>query len=238
MCICVCSRAVYVIFSQSQCIGVTEDLPLPSRQFKYRFTCRETCQGQEWGLASFPDTILSAMLGLKWAIPQSLGQSKRRETTTKKLQVPTEKLKKSVLPKCLEVCFCICLLLPRWRSLCWGWRPGVSVYAAAGRDALLNSSGSSRGRSMSRGGPGTAIVLHRITGRHTSHAIYTKQQAHAYVHTQVHIQYTHTHTSRDNELRHNKGRALDCSPVAMSFHCCWEKGDFGESHQHFHIQYI
>lgn len=38
-------------------------------------TCRETCQGQEWGLASFPDTILSAMLGLKWAIPQSLGQS-------------------------------------------------------------------------------------------------------------------------------------------------------------------
>lgn len=47
---------------------------------------------------------------------------------------------------------------------------------------------------MSRGGPGTAIVLHRITGRHTSHAIYTKQQAHAYVHTQVHIQYTHTRT--------------------------------------------
>lgn len=55
-----------------------------SRFFEYwatskRFTCKETCQGQEWGLASFPDTILSAMLGLKWAIPQSLGQSKKRK---------------------------------------------------------------------------------------------------------------------------------------------------------------
>lgn len=65
------------------------------------------------------------------------------------------------------------------------------MYAAAGRDALLNSSGNSRDRKRSRGGPGTAIVFYRITGRHTSHAIYTRQQAHADVHTQVHIQYTH-----------------------------------------------
>lgn len=52
-------------------------------QHKARFTCRETCQGQEWGLASLPDTILSAMLGLKWAIPQSLGQSERRKNKIK-----------------------------------------------------------------------------------------------------------------------------------------------------------
>lgn len=36
----------------------------------------------------------------------------------------------------------------------------------------------------------------RITGRHTSHAIYTRQRAHTDVHAQVHIQHTHTHTSK------------------------------------------
>lgn len=99
-----------------------------------------------------------------------------------------------------------------WRSLCCGCRPGMSVYASAGRDALLNSSGSSRDRKRSRGGPGTAIVYHRITGRHTSHYIYIGQQVHADVHT-----LTHTHNSRDNELCHYKGQALDCSPVQLKF---------------------
>lgn len=37
------------------------------------------------------------------------------------------------------------------------------------------------------------------------------------------VQHTQQHTSRDNEPGHNKGRALDCSPLAVSFHCCWEK---------------
>ena len=32
-------------------------------------------------MASFPDTILSAMLGLKWDMPQSLGQSRSTEDT-------------------------------------------------------------------------------------------------------------------------------------------------------------
>lgn len=136
------------------------------------------------------------------------------------------------------MCFCVCSPSPRWRSLCWGCRPGLSEYAAAGRDALLNS----RDRKMSRAGTGMAIVLQRITSRRKTHAIYTKQQAHADVNTQVCIQYTHTHTqqytSRDNELRHNKGGVLDCSSVAVTFHCCWKKRDFRESYQHFHIQYI
>lgn len=34
---------------------------------------------------------------------------------------------------------------------------------------------------------------------------------------------TQQHTSRDKEPRHNKGEALDSSPVALSFHCSWEK---------------
>ena len=49
---------------------------------------------------------------------------------------------------------------------------------------------------------------------------------------------TQLHTSGDNELCHNKGRALDSSPVALSFHYSWEKGDSGESHQHFHVHIV
>lgn len=127
---------------------------------------------------------------------------------------------------------------PRARSLCCGvCLPWASVYAAAGRDALLNSSGSSRDRRRSRGGPGTAIVFPQNHPPGTHPTLFIPGSKHtADVHTQV--QYTHTHTFRDNELCHNKGRALDCSPVAMSFHCCSEKEDFGESHQHFHIHIV
>lgn len=89
----------------------------------------------------------------------------------------------------------VCLPSPRWRTLCCGCRPGVSVYAAAGSDALLNSSGSSRDRRRSRGGPGTAIVFHRITGRHTSHVIYTRQQwTRRCPYTGTHTAHTHTQT--------------------------------------------
>ncbi|MEQ2248032.1 hypothetical protein ILYODFUR_015126, partial [Ilyodon furcidens] len=66
---------------------------------------------------------------------------------------------------------------PRWRTLCCGCCPGMSVYAAACRDALLNSSSGSRDINRSRGGPGAAIVFQRITHQSTTNTIYSKQQA-------------------------------------------------------------
>lgn len=47
---------------------------------------------------------------------------------------------------------------------------------------------------MSRGGSGTAIILRRITGRHTSRPIYTRQQTHAGVHRPAHAVQTHNDT--------------------------------------------
>lgn len=113
----------------------------------------------------------------------------------------------------------VCLPSPRWRSLCWGCRLGVSVFAAAGRDALLNS----RDRRMSRGGSGTAIILHRITGRHTSRPIYTRQQTHAGVHRPVHIQYKHTTAHLQGQWAAPQQRPSAGLFSCISFHCCWEK---------------
>lgn len=106
---------------------------------------------------------------------------------------------------------------PRWRSLCWGCRLGVSVFAAAGRDALLSSSGSSRDRRMSRGGPGTAIVLYAESPAGTRPTLFIPGSEHRQMHIRRHAYGANTQrrTSRDNEPRRNKGRALDCSPVAI-----------------------
>lgn len=104
---------------------------------------------------------------------------------------------------------CLLVFSPRWRSLCWGCRPGVSVYACAGTGALLKSRGSSRDRKASRGGPGTAIVMHRVTSQHAAHTIYTKQSAGTFTCTCYAC--TRTHTPRKTTAR----CALDCSPVAV-----------------------
>lgn len=120
--------------------------------------------------------------------------------------------------------------------MCCGCRPGVSVYAATGRDAWFSSSNSSSGERRSGGGPGTAIVFHGVSGQHVSQRyLYQAASVHTHVHTQVHIQNTSAHTSTlagtmDSAAKKKKGQALDCSPVAACFH-----GDFRESHQHFHI---
>lgn len=117
-------------------------------------------------------------------------------------------------------CVSVCASSPRWRSLCWGCRPGVSVYAAAGGEALLKSS--SRDREMSGGGPGTAIVLQIRQLTCSPRYLYQRTQMYC-TYTGAHTKHTQQYTSGDNKRWHNKGRALDCSPVAASFHCCWWK---------------
>lgn len=194
---------------------------------KDRFTCRETCQGQEWGLASFPDTILSAMLGLKWAMPQSLGQSEDRKHKNHLEKVTTswENLKNLLkfVCSCLQVCSrphpggAACAVAVVRGSVCMQLRaetPCSTAAAAAEEEAEAEEVQAQPSSS------------HRITGQHTSHAIYTRQRAHTDVHAQVHIQHTHTpaNTSGDNEPCYNK--ALDCSPVAVMFYCRWEKRGF------------
>lgn len=87
---------------------------------------------------------------------------------------------------------------PRWRILCCGCSSGLRVYAAAGRDALLNSSS----RDRSRGGPGTAIVFHRITSHDATDAFYSRRQMYKHGYSK------HTDSS-------HKGRALDRSSVGV-----------------------
>lgn len=130
------------------------------------------------------------MLGLKWAMPQSLGQSRRRT----KAQINVESSQKN--PKCLKkglVCS-VCLPSPRWRTLCCRCCPGVSVYAAAGRDALLKSSGSSRDRTRKEG-PDTAIVFHRNhRPAHIPRYLYWEGCTHRCAHTGTDTLHTHTCT--------------------------------------------
>ncbi|MED6237227.1 hypothetical protein ATANTOWER_021056 [Ataeniobius toweri] len=85
----------------------------------------------------------------------------------------------------------------------------MSVYAAACRDALLNSSSGSRDINRSRGGPGAAIVFQRITDQSTTNTIYSKQQANhcgrqmspphldltKYLHTNRHLEAPETNDS-------------------------------------------
>lgn len=50
------------------------------RETGFGITCMETCQGQEWGIASSPLTTLGvAVLGVTAGFPQFTGQSGKRK---------------------------------------------------------------------------------------------------------------------------------------------------------------
>lgn len=57
-----------------------DDVTKAHRETGICCTCMETCQGQEWGIASTPLTTLAvAVLGFTAGFPQFCGQSGKRE---------------------------------------------------------------------------------------------------------------------------------------------------------------
>lgn len=217
---------------------------IKSRRRKSGLTCRETCQGQEWGLASFPDTILSAMFGLKWAIPQSFGQSGRKEETSTKINKYTRinifQMGGNIFSS--EVAWGVFLhefaltqveeLVLRLAS------PGQRVCGCR-RWCLAQEQ---RQQQRQKGEQRRSRYGHRLTQNHRQAHVsrYLYQAA-----STCRCTCTGTHTARTHARTHTTAHNNNNRPSAGLFSCSYEfplllrkKGYFRESHQHFHILHI
>lgn len=133
--------------------------------------------------------------------------------TVNKQRVPAGML----VPKgwCLEVCFCLCFLT-QVEELVLRLSSGRERVGSCRRGRLAQKQQQRQTDERWRSGRG-----HRLTDWPASMHPALFIPAHADLRTQVHIQNTHNSTPPGTMRVHNKGRALDCSPVAAGFHCCW-----------------